>query len=379
MRSHYWRPGVSWVRPTRASNGETRSTAGEIESQFGSDGVFPQMDNLTHTLTGITISYAGLNRKTRYATLIAVLGANLPDVDLVSHFWGNATYLEYHRGLTHSILGGTALAVLLSALVYLAGKMRPAAKSGPPLRGGWLFMTCWIAVATHLLLDLATSYGIRLLMPFTSHWYAWDIEPIIDPVLWLILIAGLGLPFLSRLITEEVGGRKKGYRRGALVALFAMAAWMGVRDFAHRRALNMLDTRTYRQENPQRLGAFPTAGSPFNWNAVVETESGDYVLPVDVLQGSVNTANARLFRKPEPSPALEAALKTRTAAIFMDFARFPWSEVISNEKGPTVLIQDLRYQPPNFRRGGFVVRIQFDQALHVRSQAFSFTGKFKGS
>ncbi|HVA01459.1 MAG TPA: metal-dependent hydrolase [Terriglobia bacterium] len=337
------------------------------------------MDNLTHTLTGFAISYAGLNRKTRYATLAAVLGANLPDVDLVSRFWGNAIYLKYHRGLTHSILGATVLAALLAIIVYFVGRRRSPAKSGPPLNGGWLFIACWIATASHLLFDFATSYGIRLFMPFNGHWYAWDIEPIIDPVLWAVLIAGLGLPFLFRLITEEVGGRKTGYRLGAIVALLAMVAWLGVRDLAHRRALNMLDARIYREENPQRLGAFPTPGNPFSWNAVVETQSAYYVFPVDVFQANVDPQDARIFRKPEPSPALEAALKTRTAAIFMDFARFPWAEVITNENGPAVMIQDLRYQPPNFHRGGFVVRIEFNKELRVQSQAFSFTGKFQGS
>jgi inner membrane protein len=337
------------------------------------------MDNLTHTLTGFAISYAGFNRKTRYATLAVVIGANLPDIDLVSRFWGVATYLKYHRGITHSFLGITVLAVLLAATLHFLGKRRPPPKSGPPLNGRWLLIACWIATASHLLLDFTTSYGIRLFMPFNSHWYAWDIEPIIDPLLWAILIAGLGLPFLFRLISEEVGARKTGYRMGATVSLCMMVALWGVRDLAHRRALNVLGARMYGEENPEQLGAFPTPGNPFAWNGVVETSSVYYVLPVNVLQDNVDPQGARIFRKPEPSPPLEAALKTRTAAIFMDFARFPWAEVISNENGPTVRIQDLRYQPPNYQPGGFVVRIELDNELHVRSQAFSFTGKFQGS
>ena len=337
------------------------------------------MDNLTHTLTGVAISYAGLNRKTRYATLAIVIGANLPDIDLVSRFWGSATYLEYHRGITHSFLGVTLLAVMLAAAVYFLGKRRSCAESGPALNGRWLFIACWIATASHLLLDFTTSYGTRLFLPFSGHWYAWDIEPIIDPLLWAVLIAGLGIPFLFRLITEEVGAAKTGYRVGAIFSLCAMVALWGVRDLSHSRALNMLQARTYRGEDVERMGAFPRPGNPFTWKAVVETRSEYFVLPVDVLGGNVEPEDARIFRKPEPSPALSAALKTRTAAIFMDFARFPWAEVISNENGPTVMIRDLRYQLPDFEHGSFVVRIELDKDLHVRSQAFSFTGRFKGS
>lgn len=337
------------------------------------------MDNLTHTLTGFAISYAGLNRKTRYATVAIVIGANLPDIDQVAGFWGSMTYLKYHRGITHSILGAAVLATLLAAIVYFVGKRRPPAKSGPPLNGRWLFIVCWVALASHLVLDVATSYGVRLLMPFSSHWYAWDIAPIIDPLLWAVLIAGLGLPFIFRLVTEEVGAQKTGYRRGATVSLCMMFALLGVRYLAHSRALNMLDARTYHQQDPEQLAAFPTMGNPFSWNGVVETASAYYVLPVDVFQANVDSRDARVFRKPEPSPALQAALKTRTAGAFIDFARFPWAEVITNESGHTVMIRDLRYQPPNFQHGGFVVRVELDNELHVRSQAFSITGKFQGN
>ena len=334
------------------------------------------MDNLTHTLTGFAISYAGFNRKTRYATLAIVIGANLPDIDMISGFWGNVSYLKYHRGITHSIIGITVLAALLAAIVYFLGKRARPPKSGPPLDGRWLLLGCWIATASNLLLDLTNQYGARPFMPFNSHWYAWDIVPIVDPVLLLILVAGLGLPALFRLITEEVGARKTDFRKGAIISLCAMVAWWGVREVSHSRALNMLDAVSYYQQNPQRLGAFPSFANPFDWTGVVETSQAYYVLPLDVLSGSLDLHDARVFRKAEPSPALNAALATRTARVFLNFARFPWTEVIPSEDGPTVMIRDLRFQPAGYERGGFAVRIQLDKDLHVRSQTLSFTGNF---
>lgn len=334
------------------------------------------MDNLTHTLTGIAISQAGFNRKTRYATLAIVIGANLPDIDLVSRIWGNVDYLQYHRGITHSILGVTVLGVLLAAVVYFLGRRTGPPKAGPPLNGRWLLLGCWIATASHLLLDFTNSYGVRPFLPFNGHWYALDIEPIIDPILWLILIAGLALPALSRLISEEVGGSKTGFQRGAIVSLCGMVALWGLRDISHRRALNMLNTVSLSQAVVQRTGAFPSFGNPFDWTAVVETPRAFYLLPVDVLAGRLNAEDARVFHRSQNSPALQAALATRTARVFMDFARFPWAEVIPSEHGPTVIIRDLRFQPANRRTGGFAIRVQLDDKLHVRSEEFSFTGKF---
>jgi inner membrane protein len=335
------------------------------------------MDNLTHTLAGLAISQAGFNRKTRYATFAIIVGANLPDIDLVSRIWGNVAYLEYHRGITHSIIGVTALAVLLASTVYFLGTRARPPKSGPPLNGGWLLLACWVATASHLLLDFTNSYGVRPFMPLNGHWYSWCIEPIVDPILWLILIAGLALPALFRLISEEVGARKTGFQRGAILSLCGLIALGGLRDFSHRRALNMLDAVDYGQTITQRIDAFPNFTNPFDWTGVVESSQAFYVLPVDVLAGRVAQQEARVYHKAEPSPALKSALATRTARVFMDFARFPWSEAVPSERGPTVIIRDLRFQPANSQRGGFAIQVQLNNELNVLSEEFSFTGRFR--
>lgn len=337
------------------------------------------MDNITHTLTGIAISQAGFNRKTRYATLAIVIGANLPDIDLAWRLGGNIDYLEHHRGITHSIIGVIVLGGLLAAVVYFLGKRSGPAKGRPPLNWRWLLPGCCVATASHLLLDFTNSYGVRPFLPFSGRWYAWNIEPIVDPLLWAVLIAGLGLPALFRLITEEVGARKTGFRTGAIISLCAIVSMWGLRDFSRHRALNMLDSINYQHSIPQRIGAFPNFANPFAWTGVVETLQAYEVLRVDSLATEVDAQDARLFRKPESSPALDAALKTRTARVFMDFARFPWSEVVPNETGTTVTIRDLRFQPANLRAGGFAIRIELGQSMRVRSQAFSFTGKFKNN
>ena len=95
------------------------------------------MDNITHTLTGLAISQAGFNRKTRFATLAILVGSNLPDVDSVSGFWGSVTYLQHHRGITHSIVGVAALGLALGGAFYVLGrKLRPRPQSIVVLRNG---------------------------------------------------------------------------------------------------------------------------------------------------------------------------------------------------------------------------------------------------
>lgn len=325
------------------------------------------MDNLTHTLTAVALSQAGLNRKTRFATLTLIAAANLPDLDIISGFWGTAAYLKYHRGFTHSILGASLLAFLLAWTVYVSGRrMKP--KSGPPLSLRWLCVSAWIGTASHLLMDFTNAYGVRPFIPFSYRWYAWDIVPIIDPLLLLLLCLGLSLPLILRLVSEEVGAHRYSPAWGAVFSLCAMVFLWGLRDVAHRRALEFIASHTYSQENPLRIGAFPSPANPFEWLGVVETDSAFHVFPESALEDKMDPRTLRQFYKPDASPALNAALKTQTGRIFMDFARFPWNSAQETPDGYDVTLSDLRFDT-DYSGRRLVAQIEMDKNLQARSES----------
>jgi len=330
------------------------------------------MDNVTHTLTAIALSNAGLNRKTRFATAALVLGSNLPDIDIVWSFQGTASYLKFHRGITHSFLGITVLAALLFMALYYWGHKTLPKETGPPLNAKWLLAICCMATATHLLMDFTNAYGVRPLLPFSGRWFAWSIMPIVDIILLALLLAAWILPALFRLVSEEVGATKPGFRWEAVAVLVCTLLLWGLRDSAHRRVLGQLDAHDYRHEDPLHLDAFPTVLNPFEWTGVVETESAFYLLPANALEDDVRVERAQLLHKPSPSPALEAAKNTSTGKIFYDFARFPWAQVTEKDQGFEVSVHDLRFASPDSRRTGFEMRIRFDENLHVISEAFHF-------
>src|SRR5437867_4479177 len=133
------------------------------------------MDNLTHTLLGVMLSRAGLNRLTPRATLTMVLAANAPDIDVIAWAWGPLTYLRNHRGLTHAAISVPLMAALVTGLVGLTLRRKDGKRA-------WMrtYLATLIGVVSHPLLDLTNTYGIRPWLPYSPKWHSWDIFPIVD-------------------------------------------------------------------------------------------------------------------------------------------------------------------------------------------------------
>jgi inner membrane protein len=330
------------------------------------------MDNLTHTLTAIAISQTGLNRKTRFATVTLILAGNAPDIDILSVLKGSIAYLKYHRGITHSFVGIIALALLIWGLMWWLGtKFKP--KPDLPLNPRWLLFAALLGTGSHLLLDFTNAYGVRPFLPFSGRWYAWDIMFIVDPLLLTLLILGLGVPWLLRLASEEVGGSKTGLVPGAIFCLGAMLALWGIRDFAHRHARRILESRDYSGEVPQRVSVLPGMVNPFTWIGVVETETSFHVVGLNVFEANGVPEEVETFLKPQSSPALAAAMKTQGGKVILDFARFPWAQVDESDEGYRVSLCDLRFFNPSAKSRGFTLDVELDKNLQTRSENFYFT------
>ena len=113
------------------------------------------LENLTHTLTGLFLSRAGLNRFTPRATWILLLAANAPDVDVVSAFGGSINMLHYHRHITHALIAIPVLPLLCVLSVRFVSRR--------PLNWAGAYVAALVAVASHVILDLTNTYGVRLL------------------------------------------------------------------------------------------------------------------------------------------------------------------------------------------------------------------------
>ncbi|HYL35620.1 MAG TPA: metal-dependent hydrolase [Bryobacteraceae bacterium] len=273
------------------------------------------MDNLTHTLTGLALSRAGLDRWYSRAPLLLILSANVPDIDIVSSFHGSLSYFEAHRGITHSIAMLPVMALLPVVLVCAIGRS---------LRG-WLAAWClsMLGVASHLLLDWTNAYGIRFLEPFSDRWFRLDLNNLIDLWIWGVLfLAWLG-PLLGRLVSSEIGAQSGSGRGLAWFALSFILVYDFGRGLAHQRAIETLTSRVYQGGPPIRAAAFPVSlANPLEWSGWVERPEFVMHFPMN-LREEFDPAAGTIIYKAEPGPAIEAARQAPPVEKFLEFAQFP--------------------------------------------------------
>jgi inner membrane protein len=296
------------------------------------------MDNLTHSLTGLMLSRTGLDRFYPRATLVLILAANAPDIDILAIARGPLYYFEQHRGITHSIAAAPVIALLPVLLACAIGKT---------MRGwGAAWGLSILGVASHLLLDWTNVYGIRLLLPFSDQWFRLDLINLFDLIVWAVLLFGWIGPMLGRLVSGEIGAQS-GTGRG--LAIFALAFFL-VYDFgrflSHQRAIEILNSREYRDGPPIRVAAFPSgAVSPLEWQGWIDRPDFVMRFAVNVLKEFDPTAGKVIFKQP-PTRAMEAAREAAPVAVFLRFAQYPlWSDTPVDNPGGAhdVEVRDWRF------------------------------------
>jgi len=335
------------------------------------------LEPITHFLTGACLGRAGMNRKTALATATVTLAAEAPDLDVLGRFKGPVFGFAHHRGFTHSFLGLVLVSAVVVGFVYLIWRLRgrPVKDPNLPPRWGLLFMFAYLAGLTHILLDFTNNYGVRPFWPFSERWYSWDIVFIVEPVILVLLIAGLVVPAFLLLIDREIGVRRHGPggRWAASVALLGVIALWGVRDYEHRRAVIALDARLYEGADPVRVSAYPLWWTPLRWVGVVETENAFSVTTVDSLTPEVDPdAAMQVIYKPEETAVTVAAKGSYLGRVFLDWAQYPVTETEMLDSGGYIVhFKDLRFQyPGRVGRGVLGASVELDRSLKPVAQGF---------
>jgi inner membrane protein len=344
------------------------------------------LDNLTHSLFGLTLGRTALGRAGRGTTAALLLASNAPDIDIVTTAGGALNYLEWHRGPTHGPIGVVGLGLVTAALVWIGRRWWDRPSTGPSASFLQLWMIAIAGVICHILMDLPTSYGTRVLSPFDWHWFAEDWMPIIDVYLLIVLGAGL---FFGR---QSASARQ----RNAAIALGFMIVNYGVRAGLHHQALvkapglfgaslpercddavdqgwidrwprpaagpGGADDRAERARAAQgsrsgsrgclvEIAAMPDFVSPFHWRVIAQLSNAYETQSLNLLaRPQQSQAEWRLsVRHPNQwTPAVYAAAGSRTATVFLGFSRFPAARSVIDRNGEAVV----RWSDMRFAMGG---------------------------
>ncbi len=370
------------------------------------------MDNLTHSLVGLTAAKAGLERLSPYATVVCLASANAADADFVTLFFGDRwTLLQHHRGITHSIVGTMAIGLLVPVLALVIERIVGALTSYKTrIRFRGLVLASMIAAASHPLMDWTNNYGVRPLLPWSGRWFYGDLVFIVDPYLWLVLggaaflltsntkirtlawavLATLGTsliivasrnreagPALKIAVVIWMDGiviltalrfsrfAKRFGRAIAFATLLFVVCYWGVLAVIHRGAYDKAvivatQLADARGERLIKAAAMPSIATPFTWQCVAETDRAMYRF---VISGEDPSAPQRIEKLTgRGSQLLSIAEKDRRAQVLLGFARFPIEKIDSDNCVGQALVQfaDLRYTEPGTSRGNFSVNIPVD-------------------
>lgn len=287
------------------------------------------MDNLTHGLLGLALGAlrrpdtpgAPLSATDKAVLLGCALAAELPDLDNLLPAENSVVHaLQAHRGLSHALVFTPVIALAATAVARLVFR---SARTGPV----FLFSLLSVNVA-HLLADLWTGWGTRVLLPFSDRRWTLDWTMVVDPWVTLPLLAGALWAWRRRAL----------WRRAVLVGLAGSAAYVGLRVALH----TTLSARV-REAWPaaERVQVFPALLSLTTWRYVA-------VLPGEYVAGSVALGEPpreqRRWPRPGPDALPEAARSLPTVREALAWARFPIVSATPRPEGGTeVRIGDLRY------------------------------------
>ena len=321
------------------------------------------MDSITQGLLGATVAECGFRHKLgRGATLMGAIAGVLPDLDIFVGWIDPWLSWQYHRHFTHSVFFALLVAVPLAWLFWRRRRNNLA----------WWVLCAYLALATHPLLDLCTSYGTHLFVPLSRVRLGLDWIAIIDPIYSVILIAAVVACALLRrrgrsTKTWPVGAGGIVLSTGYLLygAMNHGVALSRVHDHAHDDGHHVLAAR-----------AIPQVGSVYVWRLIYRTDEAFYV-------GRTNT---RFDRPPEfirlpvqDHPLIRKADELPRIRLFRDFT-MGWARprLTQYRSDPAVVYDDMRYAwPPDSPDSLWSAMVVFDRNGSVL--AVHATGRRDGS
>lgn len=287
------------------------------------------MDSLSQAALGAAIGVAVMGRRTRpwKAALIGALAGTLPDLDSFHDHGDPISNMIYHRAASHALFWQTLASLPIAALAAVAVREMNQFR--------WWWLTVWLALITHALLDWTTVYGTQLGLPFTATPFGLGSMFIIDPLYTLPLLIGIAVALSLR--------NTRGWRWNA-AGLILSTAYLCWSALAQQHATGVAQESLRAQgHHVERLLVTP---SPFNtvlWRVVAITPQGY----LEGFYSLLDRDRAIAFDSFPRGEALYAQLRDN---VFVErIARFSHGFFRMSEQDGRAVITDLRMgQEPRY-------------------------------
>lgn len=383
------------------------------------------MDTITHAFAGALLG-KGLfttrrsesptehSQQSTVAIFAVTLGSAFPDIDVFYNNFAhdNLGMLKYHRYVTHSILMLPFWALLLTPLIRFGAR-----RFGfTPPSFLWTALATAVGIASHILLDLVTSFGTMIWSPISRVRPAWDIIFIVDFTMSAILLvpqfaawvhrdptrsllrasrmwalftvlalgvlwftAAIGFPFSAWVVPISsaifaaifflplIGNRGAKISRStwARFGLLAATAYLFLCTYAHHVAfVHVRNFAAAQKIEAQDIAALPLAPSLLAWEGIILTDRGVYRLNEKLL--SASSVNLDFFPNSPPDNFLAAARTLPGVQTYLWFARFPVFKVHPVAGNEALDITDIRFKlGASMQAPTFTYRVLFDPSGKV--------------
>ncbi len=393
------------------------------------------MDTITHGIAGALIGKAffasqsplrfdtsGERRESqagRVAVFAATFSSIFPDIDVFAGriLRNDLAVIEWHRGITHSLVCLPFFALALGGVMRLYARRR--GWNAP----SWAVLTgiCAASIASHILLDLITSFGTMIWSPLRNTRLQWDMVFIVDFTLtatalvpqilawvhrdpaqsasrawrmWLLFVAStigvvsltravgfppsswgiiavillLSLLFLSPLWRRW--GSQFSQPSWCRAGIAAVALYLGICAAAHHVALGRVEKFARAQAlRVQELGALPLPPSAAHWDGLIRTPDGVFEAQFNVLKNDMPTF--RFIADNAPNSYLEAARQIPAVQKYLWFARFPVFRFTHQGDRAFIQMSDLRFFGRRSNSSPFTFVVTFDSSGRVIEQGWA--------
>jgi membrane-bound metal-dependent hydrolase YbcI (DUF457 family) len=401
------------------------------------------MDTITHGIAGALIGKAvfggedllvmrPMNRR-RIITWALMLGAIFPDSDVLREIFSDNDLLivTWHRSITHSVVCLPLFALALAGVTrLLARRFKWDAPGFAALTGIYA-----VGILSHILLDLATSFGTMIWSPIKWSRPAWDLIFIVDftftailllPQLlawvyahpeklkrralgvWLVfapapmLIAAIGrvvgAPISNRVVIAAIvlftglfllpalrgWGLHVRHSSWNLAGFVGALVYLALAIYAHHAAFARVEQfASWNHLEVETIGALPFPPSLWQWAGLIRTPRGVYELRMDLTDKparsvtSADSASAsmleyRFYPEALPNSYIEAARRLPEVQQVLWFSRFPVTRFRKEGSDAIVEISDMRFASRRPGRvPGFTYRVRFSGDGSILSQGWA--------